>query len=358
MKSVGYYLSRVLPPNGRRRLLERSATRRVRDTRISLPSDMAHVRSVLMILPEDTLEALYQVENIVALHEHYEQASLTFLCLHSVADYLRSIVPDANFVEYPPEEDPLHFQTLTTLKAYFSEERFDMCFLLERSPSLALMDIVGRCGARVRIAYAGTADYPFVNHQVRPSACDYAAEFNSGMARTIGAHMKHPPRLIVAKEASQGVAHLLRDMGLSDQAKLLVADASSLAARFGAEWTAMLVFELAKETGMVVAVPSERSTDEALFRRLAGDGAKAVPPLTVPRTAALLSRAECLVTVPSPLLRLANLLDRPVVSVQNASDQARYVKPGKRTSAVTCEGSADLHTAAEVVSSVRAQCGT
>lgn len=311
---------------------------------------------MLFILPEDTLDALYQVENVVALREHFSQASVSFLCRAEVAEYFRSIAPEASFVDYQLEDRYLHSPVFAAFGISFAHEHFDLCFLLERKPHMALLDIVGKTGARVRIGYDGSCEYPFINYVVRPSAGESQVQYNCAMARSMGLKIGKRPRLVVAREAVQGVNRLLRDIGVDAARPFLAIDSGGLIERYGTEWTALLVSALLEgPTAAVCAMGSAPEADGEQVRPIASAGAKIVPSLPVPRCAALLSRAECVVAPHTVLLRMATLLGKPSVAVLPDTDVRRYA-PKHPCTAVPCAENPDREMIGRIVSEVRRMC--
>ncbi|MBD3239325.1 MAG: hypothetical protein GF331_01975 [Chitinivibrionales bacterium] len=355
MRSVGFYLSQALPPRQRYRLLRHSCAHRYRSSVLNVPPDLRQVRSMLFILPEDTLEALYQVENVVALREHFSQASVSFLCRAEVSDYFRSIAPEASFIDYQLEDRYLHSPVFAAFGISFAHEHFDLCFLLEKHPDMALLDIVGKTGARVRIGYDGACEYPFINYVVRPSTSKSLVQRNCAMARSMGLKTGKRPRLLVAREAIQGVSRLLRDIGVDAAKPFLVIDGGEFVARFGSEWTASLVSALRAGAPATVCATGGSEGGEDSCREIAAAGAKMVPPLTVPRTAALLSKAVCVVAPHTILLRMATLLGKPSVAVL-PDGEAGGGAPKELCTAVSYTNSPDAETVSRIVSEARRAC--
>ncbi len=311
---------------------------------------------MLFILPENTLEALYQVENVVALREHFSQASVSFLCRAEVSDYFRSIAPEASFVDYHLDDRYLHSPVFAAFGISFAHEHFDLCFLLEKHPHMALLDLVGKTGARVRVGYDGAGEYPFVNYVVRPSTCESLVEHNCAMARSMGLRIGSRRRLVVAREAVQGVDRLLRDIGANASEPFIALDIGGFIAACGAEWTVSLVSALRHAShAAICAVETAGETDNDYARRIASAGAKVVPSLPVPRSAALLSKAVCVAAPRSVLLRMATLLGKPSVAVLPDTQRRRYAPKGLCT-AVSYTDGPDEDTIGRIVTEVRRMC--
>jgi ADP-heptose:LPS heptosyltransferase len=286
---------------------------------------------------------------VLALGEHFSQASVTFFCPGEVAEYFHSITADASFVEYDTAQRYLFSPAFARHGAALAHERFDLCFLLDTAPDLAVLDLVGRTGARVRAGYAEAADFPFLNHIVKVSGVStFLAERYSAMARSLGAAAGQRPTLEVSKDVREGLVHLLRDLRIDPAAPLATVDACGIARDLGAQWTSGLIERLRAAVHVTLCCPAAHGASDETVRWLAGCGVTVVPPLTVPRLAALVSRSQLVVTANSPLLQLTTLLGRPGVAVLPAHD-AVYVRSGSSVRTVCFDGAPGEATAAAVV---------
>ncbi len=350
MKDIRYYLVHALPEQPRRALVRGWCRRHCGTGPLEYPLDLEHVRAMLVVLPEDVLDALYQVDNVLSIKEHFSQASVTFLCSSSVAEYYHSIAADASFVEYNAGERYLFSKVMAYHAATLARERFQVCFLLETRPDLSLLNLVGLSAARVRVGYEHAAEYPFLNHLVRPSESrPFLADRYGAMARSLGAGPARRSTLAVGREASEGVAHLLRDIQLEPSATLVCLDCCGMADACGRDWTAHLLSALREGLPATVCCPTQHGCSEDTTKWLHEQGVAVVPPLTVPRLAALLSRSALVVSGLGPMLRLATLLGRPAVGVMAEQSRDMHLPPGGRVLGVTYEQKPGERTAAAVV---------
>jgi ADP-heptose:LPS heptosyltransferase len=355
MRDIRYYLMHALPSAQRRGVVRQWCRRRCGDAPLRYPLDLEHVRSLLMVLPEDVLESLYQVDNVLSIKEHFSQASVTFLCNSDVAEYYHSIAADASFVEYNTAERYLFSKVLAYHEAALTRERFQLCFLLETAPDLALLDLIGRCGAPVRAGYEHAAEYPFLNHVVRlPAQTGFLAHRYGALARSLGAQPARRSKLAVGRDAAEGVSLLLRDLRLDPSSTLLCIDSCGLERRYGRPWVEQLVVSLRDQTDAVLCVPAQHGTDERALGWLSERGATVVPPLTVPRLAALIARSALVVSGEGPVLRLAALLDRRAAGVLPAATMGIHVPDGGTVTGVAFEELPNADTIARVVAIARA----
>jgi len=142
--------------------------------------------------------------------------------------------------------------------------------------------------------------------------------------------------------------HLLRDLRIDPDAPLAVVDACGIARALGRPWTAGLLERLRAAVPLTFCSPLAHGEPDDTGRWLAGCGVTVVPPLTVPRLAALLSRSQLVVTGNSPALQLSALLARPGVAVL-ASAQIGYLRSGGSVRAVCYDGAPGETTVAATV---------
>jgi ADP-heptose:LPS heptosyltransferase len=346
-RPLRYYLSRLLPPRQRYELVRRRCARRYESSLLTFPLEFERVRSVLLVMPEDLLQALYQVETVMALMARFASAHLTFLCRHDVGEYFRAIATGASFVEFRPEERYLYSPVLARYGESLEHEHFDVCVLLERTADLALLHIVGKTGAPARVGYAGCGGYPFVNHEVRPSPQHRSlVERNLALARAIGAPLPAGTRLTVPADAAAGVAQLLRELQVPPTAHLGLVDACHFVATQGPAWTAELLGQLRQQLPQLQwCCPALSATADAALTALRQQGAVVVPPLPVVRSAALVERCEVTLSGAAPLYRLACLQLRPCAGLFDQSQLDALFQPGEGRQPVAYSGTADSHAA-------------
>ncbi len=355
MKRVGYYLTKALPQSKREWLVRLACARRYRSAALQYPLETEQIRSLLFILPESPLEALYQIENVAALRERFPSASATFLCVTDVAEYFRSVLPEGSYIAYDLSDRYLYSPVFTAFGISIAHERPDICFLLERHPDLSLLKLVGQTGATVRAGYAGAGDYPFLNHVVKPSPEHrYRADINGALARSLGARPARAPRLVVARDAGQGVRKLLRDLSVPEQAPLVVVDAAALVRLHGREWTGLLLDALRASSSITFCYLSAPNDNDELGRWLVDRGLVVIPPLSVPRRAALVARASLVIAGASVLLRLALLLGRDIAAVVHEGEAETLIPKGVRAHVASFSGAPDDSTVAAVVAALQA----
>ncbi|MCX7727199.1 MAG: hypothetical protein N2053_10175, partial [Chitinispirillaceae bacterium] len=117
------------------------------------PLDITSIKNILIITPENELEVIFQLKNIISLMNLFKYAGLTLVCERSISSYLR-MIPGLNIIEY----DKIESQYL--LSSYLTKEigeNIDICFLLSTNPSLQMLYFAGLCGAPLRICLLYTS---------------------------------------------------------------------------------------------------------------------------------------------------------------------------------------------------------
>jgi ADP-heptose:LPS heptosyltransferase len=354
VKPLRYYLSRLLPRRQRYELVRRRCARRYESTLLTFPLEFERVRSALLVLPEELLEALHQVENVMALMARFGSAHLTFLCRREVSDIYHAIAPGAAFVEYRAEERYLYSPVLARYGESLEHEHFDVCILLERNPDLALLHIVGKTGAPARIGYVDAGGYPFLNHEVRPDASTrYLADSDAALARAIGAEVPASAQLVLPREARESVALLLRDLHAPQSGRLAVVDALGCQRAFGSTWTEGLLAALGALPGVTWCCPGAADTTGSATTELHERGVLLTPPLSVTRTAALLERSVLAVSGNAPLFCLASLQKRPAVGLFEQAELPLYFKPARQRASVVYSRAPDGQSIASMAAAAQ-----
>jgi ADP-heptose:LPS heptosyltransferase len=353
-KPLRYYLSRLLPRRQRYELVRRRCARRYESTLLTFPLEFERVRSVLLVLPESLLEALHQVENVMALIARFGSAHLTFLCRREVSDIYHAIAPRAAFVEYRADERYLYSPVLARYGESLEHEHFDVCILLERNPDLALLHIVGKTGAPARIGYVDAGGYPFLNHEVRPDASTrYLADSDTALARAIGAQVPGSTQLALPREAREDVTQLLRDLHVPESGRLAVVDALACQRAFGSTWTDGLLAALSALAGVTWCCPGAAAATEAANSGLRERGVLLTPPLSVTRTAALLERSVLAVSGNTPLFFLASLQQRPAVGLFEQAELPLYFRPARQRASVVYSHAPDSQSIASMAAAAQ-----
>jgi ADP-heptose:LPS heptosyltransferase len=293
----------------------------------SFPIDIASVKKILIILPSEPLDVLYQLNNVLEMAAHFKNAKLTLLAEESCVPFAR-MMEGAEVVEYRQENKQLFSSTFNGFNRDFSGTA-DLCCLLTREEDPPLLYLTGRTAAPIRAGYVDAGGSPFINLHIGPSADrHYLPEWNCAMAEILGARKMKPYRSTVAKATIGEIDQLLREQGLDPAAKLIGIDAPFFSRNFGAKWTAGLIEALTPllaETSVYLYTQDTGSPAER--EKLARYGLPIIGGLTVPQTVALASRSKVVITGNTLLFGLATLIGGQALGVFKLEEHEAYCLP-------------------------------
>ena len=110
---------------------------------LHFPIDIASVKKILLILPEDHIEVLHQLKNVISIMTRFKHAGITLLCERSAAAYIK-MIPGLNLVEYDIQD---HYSTEFSALAQQFRGTVDVCFLLNDKPELPMLYLAGSTAA-------------------------------------------------------------------------------------------------------------------------------------------------------------------------------------------------------------------
>lgn len=304
---------------------------------LSFPLDIPSVKEILIVLPEEHLQVLHQLRNIISLMTLFKHAGITLLCERGVAPYIK-MVPGLNIVEYDAQD---HFSSEFSQMAQQFRGSVDICFLLDTAPDLPVLYLVGSTAADVRVGYCDAGDYPFLNLHVRPSGKrTYLADWYSCMAETFGARSGEI-RWRVAQKTVEEVEHLIRELKMKPDASLIGFDAVHFIRSFGIEWTEKLLAELNKlKLGTIYFHVAHETREEELIW-LCKQNVPSFPDLSTSRLAALVSKSKIIISGNTPMYALAGLLYTPAVGFFPENEIRRYCPQNALLKGIAYSGQPD-----------------
>ena len=290
----------------------------------SFPIDVASIKRILIILPSEPLQVLYQLRNVLELAAYFREATLTLLAEESCTPFA-GMIAGAKVVEYAGESKRLFSAAFNEFNRAFAGA-VDLCCLLTRTEDLTLLYLAGRTAAPVRVGYVGAGGSPFINLHIGPSADrHYLPEWNCAMAEILGARKMKPHRPSLAKQTLEEIDQLLRERRLDPASSLIGIDAPFFWRSFGAKWTAGLLEALTpllagRATYLYALDPSSPQEQE----KFAKFGFPLISGLSVPQTAALAARSQLVITGNTLLFGLATLVGVPALGVFSLVEQEAY----------------------------------
>jgi ADP-heptose:LPS heptosyltransferase len=304
---------------------------------LSFPVDIPAVKEILIVLPEEHLQVLHQLRNIISLMTLFKHAGITLLCERGVAPYIK-MVPGLNIVEYNAQD---HFSAEFSRMAQQFRGSVDICFLLDTTPELPVLYLVGATAAGIRVGYCDVGEYPFLNLHIRPSEeRTYLADWYSCMAETFGARSGEI-RWRVAQKTVEEVEHLIKELKMKPDAPLLGFDAVHFMRSFGIEWTEKFLAELNKlKLGTIYFHVAHETREEELIW-LCKQNVPSFPDLSTSRLAALVSKSKIVISGNTPMYALAGLLFTPAVGFFPENEIERYCPQSALLKGVACKGQPD-----------------
>jgi|LFRM01.1.fsa_nt_gb ADP-heptose:LPS heptosyltransferase len=277
----------------------------------SFPVDTKSVKEIIVILPCTPLEVLYQLRNLVSIVSVFSHAGVTIFSERSVSSYIR-MIPGLNVVEFDDEERwGFSSSFFSRMKEYSG--RADLCILLDRTPDLAFLYLIGISEAPVRAGYFEAGRHPFLNIRViSDDSNTYLPERNLTMARLFGAKPLKI-RWSVARKTSDELDQLFKEMKVSREDNLVGVDAQFFIRRFGKEWTGLLLERLKNLNEGKTYLYFDDSLEDTEIEWLNGQPFPVVTELPISRTAALVSSSKVLITGNSVLYALASVMGTPGV---------------------------------------------
>lgn len=325
-KAVG-----LIPTGLRTKIFLSLAHARLRQRPFVFPMDASKVHNVLIVLPQDLRDALYQVTSVASLVASFPQAQPTLLCSDKVAPYFRFMVAANRIASYCPTDlEPLS-KNHRQFGARLSKELFDLCVVLDKKIDDSLCYLVGRTEASVRIGCETAADAPYLNIRIRPNPLNrYEGSRNSALLAALGARAVQPVRWTVSPQTMQESDHLLRELRIDPKAQLVCVDGNWLHGHGSAKWVSEVMGKLENDrTAVLDCNPAE-------LPRAPGASAT-VPNLSAALQTALLSRAAMVLTGNSKIYPMAALAGTPSLGLFRKKDVDVWYKPAKNRLALTFE---------------------
>ncbi len=287
---------------------------------LRFPIDIAAVKHVLLILPENHLEVLLHLKNAISLITLFKHADVTLLCERSAAAYIK-MIPNLDLVEYDSCD---HYSSEFSELSQKFRGKFDVCFLLNENPSLPILYLAGSTGAPARIGYCNAGNFPFLNIHIRPSPQKvYLVDRYVSMAEVFG-YRPGEIRWRVAQKTVYEIDHLIGELKIDPNVPLVGFDAVPFIRTFGAAWTESFLNRIKElQLGTIYFHVESRRTEEELVW-LCKQNVPLFADLSSSRLAALISKSKCIISCNTPMFALAGLLQRPAFGFFKENEIAQY----------------------------------
>ncbi|NLD94321.1 MAG: hypothetical protein GX639_16830 [Fibrobacter sp.] len=292
----------------------------------SFPVDPQSIDNVLVVLPESTLEILYQLKNILSMMAIFTNAKVTALCPDTGVALLK-MIPELEIVEYPTD-DPDRFIVFSFFKRQF-KNNVDICILLDRTPDIAKVSFVVSTNAQIRAGYKDTVDFPFLNLKVGANPDDhYLPQRNCMMAEKFGKGFK-TLKFSVSKNLIDEVECLLKEQRISYGDGLIGVDALYFLDKYGQQWFLKLVALIKKEFSANIYCYLFREPSQKEVTFFTGEKIRCITPLVESRLAALVTKTSLIVSSNSVFYGLGAMFGIKAIGFFN-SDDYKIFCPGTR----------------------------
>jgi ADP-heptose:LPS heptosyltransferase len=308
-------LSSFLSGPARVSLLKWAVKRHYRAPLFVFPIEFGSSLRVLVILPQDPLEALHQLSCIVSMTTHFKAAHLVVLCERRVTPLFKGLGGISEIIDYDRAEWHLFSKEFEKIGKEIRNSGFDVCLMLDSKPDLALLYTAGKSAASVRIGVRDTGEYPFLNlHVIPASERIYLTDRGLLVAAMLGVPERPKAHWSVSKDSVEEVGLMLSEMKIAPSSRLVGIDGLHFYKRHGRQWTQALVDMLRKKPCMCYFFSYDEPHDDAL-EWLNQQDIPSFSNLSVSRSAALIYKSELVVTGATVLFELADLLRKPAVGV-------------------------------------------
>jgi len=313
--------------------------KKFRKHNFSFPVSVTSIKDILVILPEQPLEILHQLKNLMSLVSTFRNAKITVFCLDSSVSYVK-LIPDINIVEYQKCDIDGFSSQLSNFTGQLRDV-FDICILLDRKPQLSILSLVGSTNASIRAGYHEAGEYPFLNLRTRASDAErYLTDKNCSVAALFGKQTENL-KISVAKKTLDEIDSHLREMHISSEHGLLGIDAAFFLNTFGKEWTERFIQNLQNKCrctiyGFLNEEPSLHQSE--FFKNLK------IPFIvenSASKIAALVFRSNLVIAGNTIFYGLAATLDIPAIGFFKSNELVSYCPDSEKQKGLVCKDPPD-----------------
>ncbi len=304
----------------------------------SFPVDPQSVGSVLVVLPESSLEILYQLKNILSLMAIFTKAKVTAFCPDTGVSLLK-MIPELEIVEYPTDE-PDRFAIFSFFTRQF-KNNVDICILLDRAPDISKVSFVVSTNAPIRAGYKDADDFPFLNLKVGANPDQhYLPQRNCMMAEKFGKGFE-TIKFSVSRNLVDEVERMFKEQRISHDGELIGVDALYFLEKFGQQWFLKLVAQIRKDFSekMYCYLSREPSQQEATF--FTGEGIRCITPLVESRLAALVTKSSLILSSNSVFYGLGAMFGIKAIGLFSSSDYKIFCPDTQKLQGVVYDGKTD-----------------
>ncbi len=351
-----YYVTKCLSKKWRTLFIKYLVKRKCGSYILDLPDDLSAVKNILFILPEDPLEALLQVVNIVSIINHFNKTHKTqvvFLCEKKVMPYFNNFHGVTSIFEYETSERYLFSHFFVELQKLLCKEYIDLCIFLERDPDLSLLYISCMVQANIRVAYNDTAPFPFFNFHIHTANnLIHQSEQNTAMARSFGAEIQSDLHWSVTKETVEEISVMLKESSIPETQWLGGIDAHLFYYSFGDSWTEKLIETLTVLEDKMWYLYVATIPEQSFLNWLKARKMPVFTDLSPSRLAALLNKSDLIISGRTMVYELAALLHRPTIGIFKEEELHQYCRLNSQSMGIPYLKKPDEETISRVIDKV------
>jgi len=325
-------------------------TNKFRKQLFRFPVDPHSISSVLIVLPESSLEILYQLKTVLSLMAIFTKAKVTAFCPDAGTSLLK-MIPGLEIVTYLKEETD-HFASFSSFSRQF-KNNVDICILLDRTPDITKVLFVTSTNAPIRAGYKDAGDFPFLNLKVGANPDKQYLPQRNGMMAEMFSKEFESPKFSVSRKLIDDVEHMLKEQRFAEDAGLIGIDGLYFLDKFGQQWFLKLVRQIEKDFSEKVYcyLSREPSQQEATF--FTTERIRCITPLTESRLAALVTKTSLILSSNSLLYGLATIFGVKAIGLFSNSEYKDYCPDTQKTQGLIYEGKSDEQCLIELCSLMR-----
>ncbi|MDR2578533.1 MAG: hypothetical protein LBC70_06980 [Chitinispirillales bacterium] len=348
------FVFRLLGPSMSRAVVRRILRKRIDKSHAAFPADLSRCSDILFILPADRVEMVFQLENLFAILGRYKESSITFVCPAAHTSFVSGL-KNARVLKFNPEEFLLYSAEFSRLVKELTVKTFDICVMLEKRYTLAHLYLVGVSRAHLRMGWENVENggsFPFLNIRLVSTQRENVTlwERNLEAAKILNAKTNAGVRWGVQKSTAEEVAKTLSEHKLKKEPALICVDLANLENNCGREWCAELLKSLKGSSAGQFYIFGGTEEDNKGFN---DPPFPVLPPMSVPRTAALIACTDLVITGAGALLGLAQISSGKIVPVITKEQAEFYCRQSNRISPALFSGKPDGGTVKDVLKNIK-----
>ena len=353
LKPLPYYLTKPLSRKVRTNVIKYLVYKKCGSYIIDIPDDLAAVKNILFVLPEDTLEALHQIVNILSIINHFNKTHKVhtfFLCEKRIAPYFSNFQGVTTVIEYDASDRYLFSNHFSLLQKRLVKEYIDLCLFLERNPDLSLLYLVGQIKAKIRISFSDVGAFPFFNLQIKiTDRHTHLTEQNNIISKILGAKLSSDIHWSVSKDTIDEIKVMLKESSIQETEWLGGIDAQLFYYTFGMKWLDTLLEKLTAQSNKRWYLYTRDIPEDSFFDWLKSKQIPVFSALSPPRLAALLKKSDLIISGKSETFELANLLQIPAIGLFEESELQKYCKSTPHSTGIPYSGNPDEQTITAII---------